>query len=190
MQPTFKRDDNWGKLLIRIGRDRDRVAFKHLFNHFAPLIKGFCVDRANLALSSEAAEELVHETMFSVWQKAPYYDPSRASASAWIFTVARNCRIQLVRRQRQLNDSHELSVDDIWDDPTEDQPFVFLQRPYAEGALNRCLQNLPLEQFHVVKKMYMENKSHNEISAELGLPVGTVKSRARLALKKLQSVHR
>jgi RNA polymerase sigma factor (sigma-70 family) len=184
MQLTHKRDDNWSRLLIRVGKQRDRVAFENLFNHFSPLIKGFCLSRPNLIVSSEAAEELVQEVMFKVWEKAPYFESHRASASTWIFTVMRNCRIDLSRR-----DSPRacIVVDDIWDDTTESQPFVFLQPSRDQESVNRSLQKLPVEQFHVIKKMYMEAKSSKEISTDLGLPLDAVNSRVQLALKKLQT---
>ena len=185
MQLTHKRDDNWSQLLLRVGKQRDRTAFENLFNHFAPLIKGFLLSRPNLTMSSEVAEELVQEIMLKVWQKAPWFESHRASASTWIFTVMRNCRIDTTGR---FGSSFEnMTVDDLWDDTTESEPFIFLQRSQDQNTVNGNLQKLPVEQFHVIKKMVMESKSQRDISIDLGLPLDTVKSRVHQALKKLQT---
>jgi RNA polymerase sigma factor (sigma-70 family) len=180
MQVTHTRNDNWSRLLTRVGKHRDRVAFEVLYNHFAPLIKGFCI--SNSSLSAEAAEELLQEVMLNVWQKAPNYEAHRVSASTWIFTIMRNCRIESERHDSELA---RLSVDDIWDDTTESQPFVFLERPSGSDDISQRLQNLPVEQFHVVKKVYVERLPQQQISKDLNLPVSAIKSRLRIALKKL-----
>lgn len=192
MQPTHKRDDNWSRLLLRVGKQRDQRAFEHLFAHFVPLIKGFCHSRPNLALSAEAAEELIQDVMFHIWQNAPSFEARKGSASTWIFTVVRNCRIDMLRRNSQYLSTdnsapdRQLDVRDIWPDTTDNQPFVFLQQVRSEDMVGHSLQKLPVEQSHVIKKIYMEGKSHSEIAAELGLPLGTVRSRVRLALQKLR----
>lgn len=180
MQPTHKREDNWGRLLTRVGRQRDCGAFAMLYDHFAPLIKGFCL--SNPRFSNSAAEELLQEVMLQIWRKAPYFEASRVSASTWIYTVTRNCRIA------RNCDGHfgGVEVDDIWDDTVENQPFIFLQRSRSSDDINQRLQNLPVEQFHVIKKIYTEGQSHGKLSTDLELSVPAVKSRLRLALKKLQ----
>lgn len=190
MQLTHKRDDNWSRLLLRVGRHRDPHAFENLFNHFAPLIKGYHYSRPNLGLNAEATEELVQNVMFKVWQKSPSFEARKASASTWIFAVMRNCRIESIRRHQQKSPGR-INVDDIWNDTTDHQPFVFLQQLRSEDFVGHSLQKLPVEQSQVIKKIYMEGKTHGEVSTELGLPLGTVKSRVHLALRKLhQSVTR
>ncbi|MBY6189523.1 sigma-70 family RNA polymerase sigma factor [Microbulbifer agarilyticus] len=182
------RDDEWSNLLVRVGRDRDRVSFEQLFSHFAPLIRGFQFSRGGQSSAPEAADELIQEVMFRVWTKAPTFNPEKASASTWVFTIMRNCRIDALRRNsRQPVTDESLSVEDIWDDSQDEQPLVFLQQSRNQSAIAQGLQSLPPEQSHVIEKAYVEGKSHSEISEELGLPLGTVKSRVRLALKKLQS---
>lgn len=180
MQPTHKPEDNWSRLLVRVGRQRDRVAFAMLYDHFAPRIKGFCM--SNPRISHSAAEELLQDIMLQVWRKAPYFEANRVSASTWIYTVTRNCRI--ARNHNSGLDT--ISVDDIWDDTIESPPFVFLQRSRSSDDISQRLQNLPVEQFHVVKKIYTEGQSHGMLSADLDLSVPAVKSRLRMALKKLQ----
>ncbi|MBN8431360.1 sigma-70 family RNA polymerase sigma factor [Microbulbifer salipaludis] len=182
------RDDEWSSLLVKVGEHRDRRAFERLFAHFAPLIKGFQFSRGGQSSAPEAADELVQEVMFRVWRKAPSFNPDKAAASTWIFTIMRNCRIDAMRRRgRQPDTDDSLNVEDIWDDSQDDQPLVYLQQSRSQRAVANGMQELPPEQSHVIEKAYMEGKSHSEISEELGLPLGTVKSRVRLALKKLQN---
>ncbi|WP_193432858.1 sigma-70 family RNA polymerase sigma factor [Microbulbifer mangrovi] len=182
------RNDEWSRLLIRVGRHRDRAAFEQLYFHFSPLIKGFQFSRGGQSSAPEAADELVQEVLFKVWRKAPSFNPDKAAASTWIYTIMRNCRIDALRRHgRQPDTDESLNVEDIWDDSQDDQPLIYLQQSRSESAVADGLQSLPPEQSHVIEKAYMEGKSHSEISEELGLPLGTVKSRVRLALKKLQS---
>lgn len=182
------RDDEWSALLVKVGTLRDRVAFERLFAHFSPLIKGFQFSRGGQSSAPEAADELVQEVMFRVWRKAPSFDPGKSSASTWVFTIMRNCRIDALRRSsRQPDTDDTLEVEDIWDESFDNQPLVYLQQSRAQVTVETGLSSLPPEQSHVIEKAYLEGKSHSEISAELGLPLGTVKSRVRLALKKLQS---
>ncbi|WP_418297805.1 sigma-70 family RNA polymerase sigma factor [Microbulbifer sp. SA54] len=181
------RDDDWSNLLVLVGNKRDRQAFERLFHHFAPLIKGFHHSRSNQVMSHEAADELVQEVMFRVWRKAPSFDPRKASANTWVYTIMRNCRIDFIRRNSRHVTDGEIEVDDIWDESPDSQPFAVLQKSRNERDIAEGLSSLPAEQGHVIEKAYIEGKSHSEIAEELGLPLGTVKSRVRLALKKLHS---
>ncbi|MFS1524870.1 sigma-70 family RNA polymerase sigma factor [Microbulbifer sp. 2304DJ12-6] len=181
------REDDWCNLLTLVGTKRDRQAFERVFRHFAPLIKGFHHSRAAALVHTEAADELVQEVMLKVWHKAPRFDASRASAGTWIYTIMRNCRIDMLRRsQRHRNRDDAIDVADIWDETLESQPLLSLQHKRNERDIAEGLKALPAEQGHILEKAYMEGKSHSEISAELKLPLGTVKSRVRLAMKKLQ----
>ncbi|WNZ58127.1 sigma-70 family RNA polymerase sigma factor [Microbulbifer sp. MKSA007] len=182
-----REDQDWSALLTRVGAERDRQSFEQLFHHFAPLIKGFHHSRTTQAISAEAADELVQETLFKVWRKAPSFDASKASASTWIFTIMRNTRIDMLRRNGRHQNAEIIEAMDVWDETPEHQPLIFLQRRRNEKEVAEGLHSLPAEQSHVLEKAYMEGKSHSEISKELELPLGTVKSRVRLALKKLQA---
>ncbi len=187
MNPQTVREDDWSNLLVSVGAKRSQEAFAKLFEHFAPLIKGFCQSNMTF-LSPEASEELVQEVMFKVWQKAPNFDASRASASTWIFTITRNARIDYLRKNSRHDVNHQpLESDDIWDDSTDNQPFVLLSKHREEHQVKDILKALPPEQSKCIRKVYMEGKSHTEIAEELDLPLGTVKSRVRLGLKKLQN---
>lgn len=185
---SHTRDDNWSQLLMRVGQQRDEQAFARIFEHFAPLVKGFCISHATVALPGESADELVQEVMLKVWNKAPSYNASKAAASTWIFTVMRNCRIDMLRRNgRHQSHQEPLEADDIWDEQADNQPYVRLQQSRDERLINESFEILPMEQRQVLTQVYMQGKSHSEIAEESGLPLGTVKSRVRMGLKKLQA---
>lgn len=184
-----QRDDTWSRLLERVGQARDEQAFAQLFAHFAPLIKGFCLGNLNSNFPADAADEVVQEVMFKVWQKAPGYDATKAAASTWIYTVMRNCRIDLMRRNKRTpTDSDGIEIDDIWDEADDDQAFVYLQQASNEALIDKSFTQLPPEQRQVLTQVYMQGKTHQQISDETGLPLGTVKSRVRIGLKKMQSL--
>jgi RNA polymerase sigma factor (sigma-70 family) len=185
---TSPRDDHWSRLLTLVGGRRDQAAFAQLFAHFAPLIKGFCLANPSRSLPGEAADELVQEVMFKVWMKAPGFDAGKAAASTWIFAVTRNCRIDLMRRNsRHQFDAAEIDVEDIWSDESDHQPLVWLQQSRNSDLVHTSFAALPQEQKQVLAQVYIQGKSHGEIAAETGLPLGTVKSRVRMGLKKLQA---
>jgi RNA polymerase sigma-70 factor (ECF subfamily) len=123
--------------------------------------------------------------MIKVWQKAAGYKPEKASATTWIYTVARNCRIDMLRRKS--NTQHlPLENEDYWHEPDEETPVALLRQKRSEGKVQASLAQLPKEQDDILRKVYLAGKSHAEASEELGLPLGTVKSRVRLALQKMQ----
>ena len=192
LQPVpgkHQRDDNWSRLLERVGQTRDEQAFAELFAHFAPLIKGFCLGNLNSSFPADAAEEIVQEVMFKVWQKAPSYESTKAAASTWIYTVMRNCRIDLMRRNRRTPTGSEgIEIDDIWDEADDDQAYVHLQHASNEALIERSFTQLPPEQRQVLTQVYMQGKTHQQIAGETGLPLGTVKSRVRIGLKKMQTL--
>jgi len=166
-------------LIVLIAQSRDRRAFELLFAHFAPRIKGYLI---RLGTSGGAAEDLAQETMLAVWRKAALFDPTRASASTWIFTVARNLRIDLIRRERRP------------DFDPNDPAFVPGDEPGADAMLMRededlraALAKLSPEQAEIVRMSFFADKPHSAIAAELGLPLGTVKSRLRLAMARIRT---
>ena len=182
---TEKRSDQWSLLLVQVGEERDRQAFAQLFSHFAPLLKSFAQASRHEGWFPGLSEELVQEVMIKVWQKAGGYKPEKASATTWIYTVARNCRIDMLRRKS--NTQHlPLENEDFWHEPDEETPVSLLRQKRSEDRVQASLQQLPKEQDEILRKVYLEGKSHAEASEELGLPLGTVKSRVRLALKKMQ----
>ncbi len=177
-----RRDDEWSQCLQLIAEHQDREAFSRLFRHFAPLIKAFALSGSPIAANH--ADELVQEVMLKVWQKAKGFNPHKAAASTWIYTIARNCRTDMFRRLQKFDTP--LSAEDIWPDEVEETPLVAMQQRRDEARVRELLQELPHEQAQILAKVYMEGKSHSEVAGDLDLPLGTVKSRVRLAMQKLQ----
>ncbi len=177
-----RREDEWSQCLELVGHMRDRRAFARLFAHFAPLVKAFALNGS--ALAAAHAEELVQEVMIRVWQKSGAFDAQRASASTWIYAIARNCRTDLYRRLQKFDTP--ISADDIWPEMDSEELFTSVQRKRDAVRVRELLGSLPHEQAQILAKVYMEGKSHSEVAEELDLPLGTVKSRVRLAMNKLQ----
>jgi RNA polymerase sigma-70 factor (ECF subfamily) len=168
-------------LIEAVARHRDRAAFAALFAYFGPRVKAWML---RAGCNPTAAEELAQETMLAVWQKARLFDAARAGASTWIFTIARNLRIDALRRERHPSD---LMVDPI-DEPEApmqaDRALVIAQQ---DARIRSALSLLPAEQADVIRKAFFEDKVHAEIEKELGIPLGTVKSRLRLAMNRLRA---
>jgi len=170
------------QLLAAIAERGDREAFAVLFRHFAPRIKAFMM-RAGMVPA--AAEEVAQETMLAVWQKASYFDGSRAGASTWIFTIARNLRIDRFRRENPSMEAAE-GVDPSREPdavPTGEAIALVAER---ERRVREALSLLSEEQARIVRLAYFGDKPHSMIAAELGIPLGTVKSRIRLAMSRLR----
>lgn len=177
-----RRTDEWSECLTLMAQNQDRAAFTRLFRHFAPLIKAFALSGSNM--SATHADELVQETMLKVWQKASAFNPEKAAASTWVYTIARNCRTDMFRRLHKFDTP--LSADDVSPDIESEEPFSQLQSKRSREKVREMMQTLPADQAQILAKVYMEGKSHSEAAGELDLPLGTVKSRVRLALQKLQ----
>jgi RNA polymerase sigma-70 factor (ECF subfamily) len=167
-------------LIEAIAQQRDRAAFTALFGYFGPRVKAWMLSAGT---SLTAAEELVQETMLTVWQKARLFDPSQASPSTWIFTIARNQRIDLLRRER-----HPSTLMAGWFEEPEVplQADSVLDMAQQETRIRLALGKLPSEQAEVIWKAFFEDKVHAEIERELGIPLGTIKSRLRLAISRLR----
>jgi RNA polymerase sigma-70 factor (ECF subfamily) len=179
------RDDEWSQLLEKVAQDRCKKAFAGFFVHFSPLLKGFLLKGSRL--SNEQAEELVQDVMIKVWQRADLFDAKKSSATTWLYTIARNSRIDWLRKQSNAV-TEELAADDLYEDESNETPFSQLQHQRQHRSVQQALASLPSEQAIVLRKVYLEGLSHVEVSSVLQLPLGTVKSRVRLALKKLQDV--
>ena len=181
---TESRRDPWSHLLERVGKTQDRAAYKELFQHFGPQIKYYAM--AN-GLASHA-EELVQEVFVSIWRRSSLYDWRKAAASTWIFTIARNQRIDMLRKMRRTSAEIAVETEDLWQVPGDDEhePVTSLSRIMSERRIRESLKHLPEEQVTVIAKVYMENKSHQMVADELNIPLGTAKSRVRLALNKMK----
>lgn len=167
-------------LIEAVALQRDRAAFATLFRRFAPRLKAFAVRGG---MSPADADAVVQETMLAVWVKAGLFDRRRASAATWMFTILRNKRIEVFRRERrpQVDPDDPALRNHVADDPGEG-----LAAAELAAALLQRLGSLPAEQADIVRRAFWEEKSHQQIAAECGLPLGTVKSRIRLALNRLR----
>jgi len=169
-------------LLRSISEDRDESAFVDLFDHFAPRLKGFFM---RSGAQDAMAEEMMQETMLLVWRKAHLFNHEIAGASTWIFTIARNHRIDRLRRERRFAPLDEQLLEEVEaEGPKADDAVNASQ---TEELLHRAIDQLPAEQMEVVQLSFFENRTHSEIAQRLRLPIGTVKSRLRLAFGKLKS---
>jgi RNA polymerase sigma factor (sigma-70 family) len=169
---------DWAGLLIRVRDQQDRAAFAALFRHFAPRVKGFLMKSgAGAALAEECAQDV----MATLWQKAHLFDPARASVATWVFAIARNRRIDVLRRARRA-EPEELD----WGGGVEPDQAEVLEAQQETARLREALAALPGAQRVLIERAFYGELSHNEIAAETGLPLGTIKSRIRLALDKLR----
>ncbi|MCX5518395.1 MULTISPECIES: sigma-70 family RNA polymerase sigma factor [Kaistia] len=168
-------------LLVAVGARRDVEAFEALFRHFAPRVKAYM---ARLAGDSHLAEELMQETMVAVWNKADRFDPAKGAASTWIFTIARNLRIDAFRRDNRPDfDPNDPAF--VQDDVAPADEMFESQEVSAQ--LHLAMASLPEEQVALLKLAFFEDRSHSAIATSLNMPLGTVKSRLRLAFAKLRA---
>jgi len=171
-------NDDWVACIQRIREHQDRQAFARLFDHFAPRVKGFLMKSG----SDEAlAEECTQDVMATLWQKSHLFDPTRASAATWIFTIARNRKIDALRKQRRPEPE-----DLQWGPDQEPDQADVLALQQETTQLGKAISDLPEKQKILIEKAYFHDLSHSEIAQETGLPLGTIKSRIRLALDRLR----
>ena len=168
----------WVANMVAIRDQRDQSAFAELFGHFAPRVKAFLMKSG---ASPELAEEVTQEVMATLWRKAHMFDPAKASVSTWIFTIARNRKIDVLRKERRPEPE-----DLPWGpeaDPDAEDVMTLQQESEKLGA---ALAELPEAQRELIVRAYYGDLSHSEIAAQTGLPLGTIKSRIRLALERLR----
>ena len=167
----------WVAQLEAVRDHKDQSAFAELFRHFGPRVKAFLLKSG---AGPELAEEVTQEVMATLWRKAHMFDPAKASVSTWVFTIARNRKIDLIRKQRRPEPE-----DLPWGPEAEpDQADVMALNEETE-QLGKALAALPEKQRVLIERAYFGDLSHSEIAAETGLPLGTIKSRIRLALERL-----
>lgn len=171
-------DTTHSDLMVRVRDHQDREAFAALFEHFAPRLKAFLMKSGSPA---DQAEEFAQDVMVTLWQKSEQFDPSRASAATWIFTIARNRRIDAYRRGSRP-DPEDLP----WGpEPEPDQADVIALQQETD-RLSAALAELPEKQRNIVRLAYFGDLTQSELAAQTGLPLGTIKSRMRLALTRLR----
>ena len=182
--PPDKFARSFEELLESVALERDHLAFASLFAHFAPRLKGYL---RRLGADDGQAEDLMQDVMAIAWHRAHRFDRNQASVSTWLFTIARNRRIDALRRERRpepdLNDPS-------WTADEEAVPEHAVSNGQEGARLRSAMADLPIEQASLLHMAYFEDKSHSVIADELGLPLGTVKSRIRLGVERLRGVLR
>lgn len=168
----------WVAQVSAVRDGKDKAAFAELFGYFALRVKSFLMKSG---ASPDLAEECTQEVMATLWNKAHMFDPTKASVSTWIFTIARNRKIDLLRKQRRP-EPEELP----WGPEPEPDQAEALELQQETEQLGDALATLPPEQRKLIERAYFGDLSHSEIAAETGLPLGTIKSRIRLALERLR----
>ncbi len=174
------REEVFVDLLTAISERRDRAAFERLFDFFAPRVRSYML---RLGAEPTAADDLVQDVMLTVWRRAVLFDPSKAGVSTWIFTIARNRRIDLIRRERrpEIDPNDPALVKE--EEPASD---AIIQREQSASIIRAAIAELPKAQSELLDLAYFQDMSHGEIAGALSLPLGTVKSRIRLAMDKLR----
>lgn len=179
------RSGQWEDALNFVALNADKEAYAELFNYFAPRLKAFGMKMFG---NEQQALEMVQDTMLNVWKKARLFDASRGCASTWIFTIARNVRFDMLRKKQSRKD--DISADDLWADgdypELEESSSDQWETMLLSEKLAPYFDALPIAQRLVMQKVYLEEKSHQEVAEELDIPLGTVKSRIRLALDRLR----
>lgn len=179
--------EHLSKLLAEIASARSRRAFSELFKHFAPRLQAFATRQFG---NEQTAMDLVQDTMTNVWHKAHLFSPEKGSPTTWIFTIARNIRFDILRKNKHRQ--NDVSAEDLWPVLSEemsdsDEEFALDQNILLQ-EIGEFYRQLPDPQRIVIEQIYVQGKSQQEVSDELDIPLGTVKSRTRLALQKLKEM--
>ena len=173
-----KTEAHWVARMASIAQDQNRTAFAEVFRHFAPRVKAFLMKSG---ADESLAEECMQDVMATLWHKSHMYDPSRASVATWIFTIARNRKIDLLRRYARPEPE-----DLPWGPEAAPDQADVIALQQDSGRLAQAIAKLPEKQRQLIQHAYFGDLTHSEIAAETGLPLGTIKSRIRLALERLR----
>ncbi len=171
----------WASLVGAVAEKGDRAAFTRLFDHYVPRLESYLM---RLGTDQATAQEVSQDVMLTVWRKAALFDPTKSSVTTWLYRIARNRRIDVARRDRlDYIDPLDSAFESVADDIRIDHLMDMQQR---EEVLRVAMRELPEEQLSLVKLAFFESLSHNSIADRTGLPLGTVKSRIRLAFTRLR----
>ena len=179
--PVRARTDEHAHLIQAVAVDGDREAFSQLFDYFAPRLKAYLM---RAGAPAGAAEDFAQDAMLTVWRKADLFDASRAGAATWIFTIARNRRLDVLRREGR--EAVLPNFDLIPDEP--ERPDELLTAADEAERLNEAMRQLSADQMAVLRLAFFKGDAHSEIARALDLPLGTVKSRIRKAMIKLRLI--
>ena len=170
---------NLNILMKQIQKDRDEMAFSQIFDFFAPKVNAYFIQNR---IKFESSEELTQEVLSTVWVKSNLYDSTKSALSTWIFTIARNKKIDFLRKNSKINFKEE----DIREFLYQDREINLIEENEAKKQIERINNELDEQQKIMIKMNFFENKSHKKIADELEIPLGTVKSRIRHILTKIQ----
>ncbi len=171
-------DADWVEAMDRIRQTQDKAAFAAIYRHFGPRVKAFLM---RSGADSSLAEECMQDVMATVWTKAHMFDASRASLATWVFTIARNKKIDALRKQRRPEPE-----DLAWGPDHEPDQADVLAMQEESTQLSKAIAELPEKQRVLIERAFYADLSHSEIAEQTGLPLGTIKSRIRLALERLR----
>jgi len=174
--------EDFAGLVRRVADDRDRKAFEALFDHFAPRLNGYL---QRLGLERGEAEDMAQEVMAVLWHKADLFDPAKSSLSTWLYRIARNRRIDAARRERtRVLDPQEPMLLPAEPEPVDDE----IDSRQRDERVRVALASLPAEQLELVRMAFFLGLSHSQIAEQADLPLGTVKSRIRLAFQRMRRI--
>ena len=167
------------KLITKIAEDRDEMAFSDLFDFFAPKINSYYLQNGVLP---DNAEELTQEVLSTIWVKSEQYNPTKSAVSTWVFTIARNKKVDFLRKNSKTQYNEEDIREFLYEDKSNDK----ISENERKNQVEKINQELSNSQREIIKMNFFENKSHKKIAEELEIPLGTVKSRIRHILIKMQ----
>ena len=169
------------KIMVKIAKERDEIAFSNLFDFLAPKINAYYLQNG---LPEDSAEELTQEVLSIVWSKSNLYNPSKSAVSTWVYTIARNKKVDFLRK----NTKNAYDDEDIRQFLYEDNKIDNITESEIKDQVAKINEGLDKDQRKIIKMNFFENKSHKKIAAELEIPLGTVKSRIRHILTKMQKL--
>ncbi len=169
------------ELIKKVATQQDHTAFQEIFEKFGPRIKAYLLKQG---ADNATAEELVQETMLTVWRKASMFEESRGSLASWVYTIARNLRIDRLRKEKVWQ---ELSEEQYQKSSPDEPADETVAKNQMIRVIRGALKLLPTEQREIIEYSYLKGMSQSEIAEALNLPIGTVKSRMRLAYQKVRA---
>ena len=169
------------ELMLRVNNDRDEIAFSNIFDFLAPKIKAYFMQNG---LTVDYSEELTQEVMSNIWLKSDKYDPDKSSFTTWVYTIARNKKVDFFRKNKTI----QINEEDIREFLYENNQIDKISENEAKNQLDKINIELNKDQRKMIKMNFFENKSHKKIAEELEIPLGTVKSRIRHILIKMQKL--
>ena len=172
--------NNLNQLMIKISEDRDEIAFSKIFDFLAPKINAYFIQNG---LIKDNAEELTQDVMSAIWTKSHLYTPAKSSLPTWVFTIARNKKVDFYRKNTKSNILEEDIRDFLYDNEDDE-----INQMDIKEQVNKISSELDDSQKKIIKMNFYENKSHKKIAEELEIPLGTVKSRIRHTLIKMQKL--